>query len=272
MTAKDNLNKYGLAALKGGIGAIPGGSLIVELLNVTIPDRRLERIEKLLAILASKELDMDSEEIKQKFHSPEFADIFEDVIYQAVRAISDERLEYLASILEKSLTEEQIKHLQIKRLLSIFGEINDIEIIILQSYELEKQRDESFQEIHKNIFKHEYVTSKSSQDEREQNAMLQNYKDHLVNLGLIGLTHSSSNSTLFLTPLGGMLLKKIGLEKKPTTIGNPISPLSGINAAETRYKELKQEVDKSKPVKDTFRKSEYQQAQDLAKKLLRGLR
>ena len=161
--------------------------------------------------------------------SDEFADIFDDVIYQAVRAISDERLEYLASILEKSLTEEQIKHLQIKRLLSI-------------------------------------------QDEREQKAMLQNYKDYLVNLGLIGLTHSSSNSTLFLTPLGGMLLKKIGLEKKPTTIGNPISPLSGINAAETRYNKLKQEVDKSKPVKDTFRKSEYQQAQDLAKKLLRGLR
>ena len=52
MTAKDNFNKYGLAALKGGIGSIPGGSLVVELLNVTIPDRRLERIEKILMILA----------------------------------------------------------------------------------------------------------------------------------------------------------------------------------------------------------------------------
>ena len=270
MTAKGNVNKYSLAALKGGIGAIPGGSLVVELLNVTIPDRRLERIEKILMILASKELDLDSEEIKQKFHSPEFADIFEDVIHQAVRALSEERLEYLASILEKSLTEEEIKHLQTKRLLSILGEINDVEIIILQSYELDKQRDGgSFKETHKNIFNYEYVTSKSSQNEREQNSMLQNYKDHLVNLGLIGLTHSSSNSTLYLTPLGGMLLKKIGLEEEPTAIGKPISFLSGIDAAEAKYQELKKEVDKNKPPEDTFRKSETQKVQDLLEKIQR---
>ena len=87
MTAKENLDKYGLAALKGGIGVIPGGSLVVELLNVTIPDRRLERVEKLLMILASKELNMDSEEIKQKFQSPEFADIFEDIISSGCKRI-----------------------------------------------------------------------------------------------------------------------------------------------------------------------------------------
>ena len=272
MTAKDNFNKYGLAALKGGIGVIPGGSLVVELLNVTIPDRRLERIEKILIILASREIDMDSEEIKQKFHSPEFADIFEDVIHQTVRAISNERLEYLASILEKSLTEEQIKHLQTKRLLSILGEINDVEVIVLQSYELKKQRGRNFKEIHKNIFESELITRKSSEDEKEQNAMLQNYRNHLVNLGLVGLTNSSDSSTLWLTMLGAMLLKQIGLEEEPTAIGKPISSLSGISAAETRHKELKKEIDKSKPPKDTFRKSEYQQAQELAEKVFRGLR
>lgn len=272
MEVNKKLNKYGVAALKGGIGAIPGGSLVVELLNVTIPDRRLERIEKLLMILASKELNLNSEEIKRKFNSPEFADIFEDVIYQAVRALSNERLEYLASILEKSLTEEQIKHFQTSRLLSILGEINDVEVIILQSYELKKQRDKNFKERHKNIFKHEFVTRKSSNDEREHNAMLQNYKNHLVNLGLIGLTDSSSSSTLYLTTLGAMLLKKIGLEEEPIAIGKPLSSLSGISAAETRHKELKKEIDKNKPLKDTFRKSKYQQAQDLAEKVLRGLR
>lgn len=133
---------------------------------------------------------------------------------------------------------------------------------------LKKTKDGSFKEIHKNVFKYQFITMKSSKNEQEQNAMLQNYKDHLVNLGLIGLTHSSSTSTLFLTPLGGMLLEKIGLEEEPTTIGKPISSLSGINAAQ----EIKKEVDKNKPPKDTFRKSESQKEQDLAKKVLRGLR
>lgn len=269
MTAKENLNKYGLAALKGGIGSIPGGSLVVELLNVIIPDRRLERVEKLLMILASKELEMDSQEIKHQFYLPEFADIFEDVIHQAVRALSDERLEYLASILERSLSDEQIKHLKTKRLLLILGEINDVEIIILQSYELKNQRNGAFKETHQNIFKYEYIATTSSQEEKEQNAILQNYKDHLVNLGLIGLTNSSSNSTLHLTPLGGMLLNKIGLEQESTAIGEPISSLSGINAAETKYKELKKELDKNKLPKDNSRKTEEQEVRELAKKLQR---
>lgn len=271
MDNKETLKKYAGAIARGSIGATPlVGPLAVELLNVTIPNQRQERIEKLLNVLSSKVFDIDSEQLKERFNSTDFVDIFEDVLFQSVRATSSERLEYLASILEKSLTEEEIKHLQTKRLLSILGEINDAEIIILQSYELEKQRDGgSFKERHKNIFKYEFVTRKSSQDERKQNTMLQNYKDHLVNLGLVGLSHPSSNSTLYLTPLGGMLLEKIGLEEEPTAIGEPISSLSGINAAEAKYQELKKEVDKNKPPKDTFRKSEAQEVQDLIEKIKR---
>lgn len=273
MTAKENIKKYGVVTLKGLIGGCgPLGSLAVELFNVTISERRRERYEKLRILLASKEFNMDYEELKQKFYSPEFADIFEDAIHQAVRALSDERLEYLASILEGSLTEEEIKHLQTKRLLSILGEINDVEIIILQSYELEKQRDKNFKEIHKSIFKYEFVTRKSTQDEREQNAMFQNYKDHLVNLGLIGLKNSHSNSKLYLTTLGGMLLKKIKLEENPVALGNPLSPISGINTAEARYKEIKQGIDKDKRVEESFsrsrsnRQTELQKERELARK------
>ncbi|MEL6931333.1 MAG: hypothetical protein AAFO95_22325, partial [Cyanobacteria bacterium J06600_6] len=170
-----------------------------------------------------------------------------------------------------------IKHLQTKRLLSILGEINDIEIIILQSYGLDRQRNRDdrgrFKETHKSIFQYEYVTSKSSQDEREQNAMLQNYKDHLVNIGLVGLSHPSSNSTLYLTPLGGMLLKKIGIEEELVTIGKPVSSLSGINAAETKYQELKKEVDKNKPPKvndRSSRKTETQEVRELMRKVQRN--
>lgn len=268
--------------------------LMAEFFGVVIPTRKQERFEKLLKLFFSKLLNISLEEIEQKineadfenfieeafnqkvvkkkFYSPEFIDIFEDVSHQAVKALTNEKLEYLASILEKSLKEEQIKHLQTKRLLSIFGEINDIEVIILQSYDLNKQKDKKFKEKHRNIFQNEFITTNSSEEVKEQNAMFQQYKNHLINLGLIGTTNSVSSSTLYLTKLGGMLLKKIGLEEKPTAIGKPISPLTGINVAATRAKEIQQKIDKSKPARDSFRKSESQKEQELAEKVIRGFR
>lgn len=254
MTAKNNFNKYGLAALKGGIGSIPGGSLVVELLNVTIPDRRLERIEKILMILASRELDMDSEEIKLKFNSPEFADIFEDVIHQTVRAISNERLEYLASVVEYGLREEEIDHSQIKRLLEILEEINDVEVILLQSYQMKNRRNEDFQLKHSSIFD----SSKLKSDKvREHKVMLENYNSHLINLGLVGksLTFDSfpsnrgvSKSDLRITKLGVMLLEKIGIEQDENEwTGEPINPINAINSAfkklEQKEKEIRRELE-----------------------------
>lgn len=141
MNNQETIKKYAGAIIKGGVASVPlVGSLAVELLNVTIPNQRQERVEKLLNILSSKVFDIDSKQLQERFNSSDFIDIFEDVLFQSVKATSSERLEYLASILEKSLTDEEIKHLQTKRLLSILGEINDVEVIVLQSYEFKKNK------------------------------------------------------------------------------------------------------------------------------------
>ncbi len=257
-TAKDNLNKYSLAALKGGIGAIPGGSLVVELLNVTIPDRRLERIEKLLMILASRELDMDSEEIKQKFYSPEFAGIFEDVIHQTVRAISDERLEYLASVVEYGLRQEEIDHSQIKRLLEILQEINDTEVVLLQAYQESNRRNQDFRQKHSKLFD----TSDLSEEKLfEHKTMLKNYNFHLINLGLIGkdrffgsfstFDRDLPDSNLLITNLGLMLLEKIGIKlEKHSHTGSPITAIDAIDSAlnqlEQKDKKIRKELEEER--------------------------
>ena len=278
MNKNKKLPDYSVALLKGGLGVIPYvGSVIVELLNVTIPDNRIDRLEKLLILLASKGLDLESERMRKKIlESPEIADIFEDVIHQTVKTLSEERLQYFASIIEQSLQEEQVKYNHTKRLLSILNEINDVEVIILQSYDLNHLKDNSFKEKHSNIFQYEFVSRDSSQEEKEENAMFKNYTNHLINLGLIGLTnsHFDNNSSLALTTLGAMLLKKIGLEKEAIAIGYPISPLSSIQSTETKYKSLQAEVKNLQPVKtnDTFRKSKSQKAQELAKELQKASR
>jgi len=234
MTGKENLKKYSVAALKGLVGVyVPFGSLVVELFNVTIPEQRLERVEKLVKLLASKEFDMTSEELEEKFNSPEFVDIFEDAIHQAVRALSDERLEYLASVLEKSLTDEQIDHLQTKRLLSILEKINDVEVILLQhfqwntchyigtsinvrkeeEYKIFIEKRQSFEDKHKQItdYLSSYVSRNATEEQINKFAMFRNYKDNLISLGLIGKEIDSSSLGLRITRIGGVLLNLINL-------------------------------------------------------------
>ena len=151
MNKKETLKKYTGALIKGGIASLPVvGPLAIELVNVTIPNQRQERIEKLLNILSSKVFDIAPEKLEENFNSSDFIDIFEDILVQSVRATSNERLGYLASVLEYGIRQEKIEHLQIKRILEILNEINDVEVILLQSYEkkikvMQKSLDKNIQ-------------------------------------------------------------------------------------------------------------------------------
>lgn len=256
MNNQETLKKYAGAIVKGGIASVPFvGSLAVELLNVTIPNQRQERIEKLLNILSSKVFDIAPEQLEEKFNSPDFVDIFEDILFQSVRATSSERLEYLASVVEYGLRQEEIEHLQIKRLLEILKEINDVEVILLQSYEKKNKNNQDFKQRHSNIFD----SSKLEPDKRQEHkVMLENYNSHLINLGLIGKSlfvdsfqrkSNISESDLWITKLGVMLLEKIGIKQDEEELtGKPINPMNAINSAykklEQKEKEIRQELEK----------------------------
>jgi hypothetical protein len=255
MNNQETLKKYVGAIVKGGIVSVPlVGSLAVELLNVTIPNQREERIEKLLLILSSKVFDIAPEQLEEKFNSPDFVDIFEDILFQSVRATSSERLEHLASVVEYGLRQEEIDHLQIKRLLEILKEINDVEVILLQSYESRNRYNQDFKEKHSSIFD---LVNLEPDKVQEHKVMLENYNSHLINLGLIGKSSSFdsfsrnrqiSEYDLCITELGRMLLKKIGIEQDENgLIGEPINPMDAINSAlkklEQKEKEIKRELE-----------------------------
>jgi hypothetical protein len=175
----------------------------------------------------------------------------------------------LASVLEKSLTDEQIKYLQTKRLLSILSELNDVEVIILQSYGYMNPTE--FRDQHKSIFQNAVIHDGTSQKEQEENAMYINYRDNLINLGLIG-PHRLGESQLFLTQLGKMLLKILGRsETVELVIGTTVNPVIAMENAEQGF--LKMERDSkinNKPNDNPLGLSKSQQNRKLAEELFRS--
>ncbi len=174
---------------KGLVGAIPFvGPLAAEIVGAVIPNQRLDRIESLLKILESKIKENDKPRIEQRIASPESVDLMEDAFHQASRALSEERKEYIASLLKNSLTDEDLKHIKYKRLLSLLGELNDLEILILKSYIVDHRGHFQFDEFwatHADVLTPPQASLTSSREENEKHTIFQTHNTHLGILGLI---------------------------------------------------------------------------------------
>ena len=262
-----DVQEFALAYAKGLVSAIPViGGLTVELLNFAIPNQRQERIETLLNILASRVFNISEQELKQKFQSTDFIDIFEDVLLQSVRATSQERLEYLASVLEKGLKEEDFDRIQSKRLLEILEKINDTEVLLLQYHalsqcEAEKLRD--FMNIHGRIF---------DNDDLQKKAMFDHYLDNLITLGLIGpcncepklssnKQYIATDNTICATQLGYMLLQLIDLKFDADFVGTPINALDVSRGLLSTTQQLTNQIEYTK--NNTVREFEKDMKQGL---------
>jgi hypothetical protein len=134
------------------------------------------------------------------------------------------------------LSIEQLQHLKTKRLLSILSELNDTEVVILQSYNYDGYKNDEFKEKHKQIFKNDKWEQDASESYREDYSedysMFLNYENHLISLGFIGPQDTRKNiHQTYLTPLEGMLLKSLGIEKTiEKARGVAVSPLTAIQS------------------------------------------
>jgi len=88
-----------------------------------IPNQRIDRIESFLKILESKIPAENRDEIEGKIKKSEYIDLFEDGFLQVSRALSEERKEYIASLMKNSLSDQELMHSDYKRLLSILGQV-----------------------------------------------------------------------------------------------------------------------------------------------------
>jgi len=193
-----NTTKTDIATVigKGLLGAIPFvGPLAAEIIGAVIPNQRIDRIESFLKILESKIDEKEKVKIKERIFTPESIDLIEDCFIQASRALSEERNEYIASLLKNGLTDEDLKYIEYKRLLFILEELNDIEVIILKSYVISSKSE--YYELHKNILTEPLATEASAQDVVDKLTIYRTHREHLTNLGLLKTIFDTQRSPKF---------------------------------------------------------------------------
>lgn len=151
-----------------------------------------------------------------------------DASHQAKRAATDERIEHLARLLASCISADDMELYRKEKLVEIFGQLNDAELILLRFYYLDYYvgPDESlnFAEQHENII---YVPSlaiaRKAGEEEEQQAMEQRdwrlcYDNNLARFGLIRLKaetdkprYSEVNPNHYqMTPFGKAFVMSLG--------------------------------------------------------------
>jgi hypothetical protein len=185
-------NKEDIMSLfvKSIFGIVPFGSPIGEAITAVIPHQKFERMVDFVKVLNYKIKNAERKIEEHELKTQEFTDLIEDALGQASRALSKERLEYIASLLKNSLTDEELGHIEKKKLLSLLGELNDAEIIWLKNYSysirsFSSEEYKNFYENHKNVLEPIGVTFGSGQEQVDKDALQKSYKENLLKLGLI---------------------------------------------------------------------------------------
>jgi hypothetical protein len=239
---KSGSTDYVTSAVKALVGAVPfAGSLLAEIAGMIIPNQRIERLSKYAQELEERLSKLDQDFVRAQLRNENFTDLFEENIRQAARSLTDERRQYLASVIANGLSLKDIEFFESKHLLRILGEINDAEVIILRSYLVATiGGDKEFFEKHKEIIMPEPATMGASQKVLDKSALHKSYKEHLNSLGLLEKQYQTDTRTkemvidtftggpkvkgYRITSLGRLLLKHIGLANAK---GQPVNQGDG---------------------------------------------
>lgn len=202
---------YVASAVRAALGVVPfAGSLLAELAGTVIPNQRIDRIVKYAEVLETRLAKIEREFVQQQLKDESFTDLMEEGLRQAARSLTDERRQYIASLISNSLSSAEIEYYESKHLLKILEELNDVEIIWLRFYlNPTMGGDAEFRNKHKDILKPVTKVMGAPQSIRDKGTLQDSYKEHLVRLGLL----EKADNKYSLASLGRLMLREIGLIK-----------------------------------------------------------
>ncbi|MCR4338952.1 MAG: hypothetical protein NUW01_03590, partial [Gemmatimonadaceae bacterium] len=110
--------------------------MAAEAIGALIPNQRLDRVVEFLRDLESevRQLDGRLNNFENNIAGAEGLDILEEGLMQAARSVSNERKERLARLVGRSLTNEELAYEESRKLLNLFRDLTDPEILWLIYY------------------------------------------------------------------------------------------------------------------------------------------
>jgi len=216
---------YRVAFYKSILGNIPIlGGLMAEVVGAVIPEQQNDRLRQFVEELEAKIQDLDSEQVESGFQDPEFIDLLQESLTQAVRAVACKRIDHIAAIVQKSLSDQGRRYIHYKKLLYILKELNDLEVLMLCGYG--RSHDNEFWDQHRTNIQVSKPVLGTSQEDSDSYIVQEAHLAHLVRLHLLfprfqkpkkGQIHDIDEKTGMMkskgykiAPLGRLLLRSIG--------------------------------------------------------------
>lgn len=131
----ENLRDRLVTIGKGAVSLVPlAGGPLAEIVGAVIPGQRADRIAAYLRALAGR-VDAFERDVQRAIaENAVKVDLIEEGGFQAARATSAERIDRIVEAVSRGLCEDDVDVIRRKRLLVIFGELDDDEVALLNAY------------------------------------------------------------------------------------------------------------------------------------------
>lgn len=235
--AKDSLDSQhrdrATSVGKAVLGAIPfAGPLLTEIMIGVVPSLKEERLINYVRLINSRVEALEENQKQQARSNPNYLELIEDGALQAIRSTSDTRIEQISEIVAKGLERDEVSIVRRKRILRVFSQIDDDEVLILEAYGHSSAfgvrglgvRKDPWAKVEKP--ERLSLNSKVSRDELEEQPLYEMGVSNLRNLGLLELKPKTvrkgeqikfntktgePEGKIQITRLGYMMLNEIGL-------------------------------------------------------------
>lgn len=216
-----------MGLVSAAVGLIPlAGGILNELIKRTIPQQRTQRIEAFLRYLDARLDGFKEDALKRRLTEPTAVDLFEDGAHHSIRALTDNRIESIATMVANGISGDERDRIEAKRLLNLLNEIDDAQLVIVASHLHKNQRNEEFHSKHEAILQPVRAHMGSTQEELDREVEYKLARSQLVKLGLLELRYRTlkkgevpeygsdgmpRGQGIEITPLGRLLLRRAGL-------------------------------------------------------------
>ncbi len=216
-----------VSTAKGFLGLVPFvGGLLTELIGVTVPNQRMDRIADYLKELDKRIANFDCEQKERFAGGPAYIDLVEEGALRAIRATTAERRAQIAAIVAKGLSSNDRQAIEAKRLLDIFSALDQDDVVMLKFYDVRHgDRYEAFADKYAYLLEALHATVVSEPEIRTRAALRAAITSKLVRYDLIRETLMSRtggvigiadqmiepSGDFLITELGRMILQEAGL-------------------------------------------------------------